>query len=62
MVAPYSACQHGEESIVSQNKTQEFAGKTLAEARALAARYGYTGPGFTYISGALCVIRFEKAA
>lgn len=47
---------------MSQNKTQEFAGKTIAEARALAARYGYTGPGFTYISGALCVIRFEKAA
>ena len=62
MVAPYSACQHGEESILSQNKTQEFAGKTIAEARALAARYGYTAGGFTYISGALCVIRFEKAA
>lgn len=37
----------------------EFAGKTLADARALAARYGFTGSGFTYISGPLCVIRFE---
>ena len=62
MVAPYSACRHSEESILSQNKIQEFAGKTIAEARALAARYGYTAGGFTYISGALCVIRFEKAA
>lgn len=62
MVAPYSSCQHSEESILSQNKTQEFAGKTIAEARALAARYGYTAGGITYISGALCVIRFEKAA
>ena len=62
MVAPYSSCQHSEESILSQNKTQEFAGKTIAEARALAARYGYTTGGFVYICGALCVIRFEKAA
>ena len=44
------------------NKPQEFAGKTLAEARALAARYGFTQGVFVYISGALCVIRFEKAA
>ena len=43
-------------------EVEEFSGKTLPQARALAARYGYTGPGFTYISGALCVIRFEKAA
>ena len=43
-------------------KVQEFAGKTVADARTLAARYGYTAGGFTYISGALCVIRFEKAA
>ena len=42
--------------------SEEFAGKTIAEARALAARYGYTGPGFTYISGALCVIRFQETA
>lgn len=62
MVAPYSACQHGEESILSQNKTQEFAGKTIAEARALAARYGYTTGGFVYICGALCVIRFQETA
>ena len=47
---------------MSNSTPQEFAGKTIAEARALAARYGYTGPGFTYISGALCVIRFEKSA
>lgn len=38
---------------------EEFAGKTIAEARALAARYGYTGGGFIYICGALCVIRFQ---
>ena len=42
--------------------SEEFVGKSIAEARALAARYGYTSGGFTYISGALCVIRFEKAA
>ncbi len=47
---------------MSNSKPQEFAGKTIAEARALAARYGYTAGGFTYISGPLCVIRFEKAA
>ena len=46
---------------MSNSKPQEFAGKTIAEARALAARYGFTGPGFTYISGALCVIRFMDA-
>lgn len=40
-------------------KVQEFAGKTVAEARALAARYGFTAGGFTYVSGSLCVIRFE---
>lgn len=62
MVAAHSSCQHSEESILSQNKPQEFAGKTLAAARALAARYGYTAGGFVYICGALCVIRFEKAA
>ena len=62
MVAPYSSCQHSEESILSQNKTQEFAGKTIAEARALAARYGYTTGGFVYICGALCVIRFQETA
>ena len=44
------------------NTSEEFVGKSIAEARALAARYGYTAGGFTYISGALCVIRFEKAA
>lgn len=44
------------------SKPQEFAGKTIAEARALAARYGYTSGGFFYICGPLCVIRFEKAA
>lgn len=43
-------------------EVEEFSGKTLPQARALAARYGYTAGGFTYISGALCVIRFEKAA
>jgi hypothetical protein len=43
-------------------KTQEFAGKTLADARALAARYGFTRGGFAYISGPLCVIRFEETA
>ena len=47
---------------MSQNKPQEFAGKTLAEARALAARYGFTQGGFVYISGALCVIRFQETA
>ena len=62
MVAPYSSCQHSEESILSQNKTQEFAGKTIAEARALAARYGYTSGGFFYICGPLCVIRFQETA
>ena len=44
------------------SKPQEFAGKTIAEARALAARYGYTSGGFIYISGALCVIRFQETA
>ena len=62
MVAPYSSCQHSEESILSQNKPQEFAGKTIAEARALATRYGYTSGGFVYICGALCVIRFQETA
>ena len=47
---------------MSNSKPQEFAGKTIAEARALAARYGDTSGGFTYLSGALCVIRFAKAA
>lgn len=40
-------------------KVQEFAGKTVADARTLAARYGFTGAGFVYLSGPLCVIRFE---
>ncbi|WP_256662124.1 hypothetical protein [Pseudomonas sp. F(2018)] len=40
-------------------KPQEFAGKTLSQARALAARYGFTEGGFVYISGGLCVLRFE---
>lgn len=40
-------------------KPQEFAGKTIVEARTLAARYGFTGAGFVYLSGPLCVIRFE---
>ena len=61
MVAPYSSCQHGERSILSQNKTQEFAGKTIAEARALAARYGFTAGGYLTICGPLCVIRFKDA-
>ena len=43
------------------SKPQEFAGKTIAEARALAARYGYTSGGFFYICGPLCVIRFKDA-
>lgn len=41
------------------NKPQEFAGKTIAEARALAARYGYTAGGVLLICGELCVIRFQ---
>lgn len=40
-------------------KTQEFAAKTQSEARALAARYGFTGAGFMYVCGPLCVLRFE---
>lgn len=44
------------------SKPQEFAGKTIAEARALAARYGYASGGFLYICGALCVIRFQETA
>ena len=39
---------------------QEFAGKTIAEARALAARYGYTVGGYLTICGPLCVLRFER--
>ena len=43
------------------NKPQEFAGKTIAEARALAARYGFTAGGYLTICGPLCVIRFKDA-
>jgi hypothetical protein len=43
------------------NKPQEFAGKTIAEARALAARYGFTAGGYLTICGSLCVIRFMDA-
>ena len=43
------------------NKPQEFAGKTIAEARALAARYGFTDGGYLTICGSLCVIRFMDA-
>jgi len=43
------------------SKPQEFAGKTIAEARALAARYGYTAGGYLTICGSLCVIRFMDA-
>lgn len=41
---------------------QEFAGKTIAAARALAARHGYTSGGYLYICGPLCVLRFELSA
>ena len=37
-------------------------GRHVPEARALAARYGYTTGGFVYICGALCVIRFQETA
>ena len=43
-------------------EVEEFSGKTLPQARALAARYGYTTGGFVYICGALCVIRFQETA
>lgn len=46
---------------MSNSKPQEFAGKTIAEARALAARYGYTAGGYLTICGPLCVIRFKDA-
>jgi len=46
---------------MSNSKPQEFAGKTIAEARALAARYGYTAGGYLTICGSLCVIRFMDA-
>lgn len=42
-------------------KTQEFAGKTIAEARALAARRGFIHGGYLTICGPLCVIRFKDA-
>ncbi len=41
---------------------EEVAGKTLTQARELAARYGYGEPVFTSISGGLCVLRFEVKA
>ena len=41
------------------SKPQEFAGKTIAEARALAARHGYTTGGYLTICGPLCVIRYQ---
>lgn len=41
------------------SKPQEFAGKTIAQARAMAARQGFTSGGFLTICGALCVIRFH---
>ena len=44
---------------MSNSKPQEFAGKTIAEARALAARYGFTSGGFAFICGPLCVIRYQ---
>lgn len=40
--------------------TQEFAGKTISDARALVARYGFTQGGFVYISGSLCIVRFTQ--
>lgn len=43
-------------------KFEEVAGKTLTQARELAARYGYGEPVFTSISGGLCVLRFEVKA
>lgn len=41
------------------SKSQEFAGKTIAEARTLAARYGFTADGYLTICGPLCVLRFS---
>jgi hypothetical protein len=47
----------------TENKIEEFAGKTIAAAIALARRYGFTTePVFKEISGPLCVVRFEKPA
>lgn len=43
-------------------KPYEVAGKTLADARALAARQGLFNPVFTRITGSLCVLRFEVPA
>ena len=43
------------------SKSQEFAGKTIAEARALAARQGFTAGGHLTICGPLCVLRFSDA-
>jgi hypothetical protein len=40
-------------------KAEEFAAKTLRQARDLAARYGFTGPSKVWISGGLCILRFE---
>lgn len=37
----------------------EFAAKTRRQAIELAARYGFTGPTTIWISGGLCILRFE---
>jgi hypothetical protein len=43
-------------------KPYEVAGKTRAEAEALAARQGLTNPVFTWITSGLYVLRFEVPA
>lgn len=42
------------------NKTQEVAGRTIAEARALADRLGYGEPDFIIFCGPLCVFRYQQ--
>lgn len=37
----------------------EFAAKTLRQARELGARYGFTCPSKVWVTGGLCILRFE---
>jgi hypothetical protein len=44
-----------------QQRPFEIAARTLAGAKALAARYGCGEPDFIHYCGNLCVLRYEQA-